>query len=310
MSKKRPSAGGRVFLVLFSLPFASVGVIAAVSIFWAVWSWNDMQSWDERSATILQVELETNRGSDSTTHRVTARYEYEYSDVKYTSTRVGIHSFSDNVGRFHQRAADELNRYRKSREPFPCYVDPANPNESILYRNLRFEILGFMSLFAVLFGSVGFGLLFWSVFSVKLEQQENKLVAEFPDQPWKQKPAWADGKVHSSNKRVLLAALGFAAFWNLVSAPVLFFVPAEVRQGNYLALLALIFPAVGLGLAIWAVRCLLQWLKYRDSVFEMASVPGVIGGQLAGVVQTKRNLDSKDGCRVGWFSRNIGIQRE
>jgi len=96
----------------------------------------------------------------------------------------------------------------------------------------------------------------------------------------------------------MITSLLFAVFWNLLSAPVLFFVPDEVDKGNNLALIGLLFPLVGLGLLVWALRCLLRWLKYGESTFELASVPGVIGGQLAGVVHTNRHLEAEDGFRL------------
>ena len=42
----------------------------------------------------------------------------------------------------------------------------------------------------------------------------------------------------------------------------------------------------------------LRWRKYGQSVFEMASVPGVIGGQLAGVIRTSAKVQPEDGFRL------------
>ncbi|MDH3718076.1 MAG: DUF3592 domain-containing protein [Planctomycetota bacterium] len=296
--KKKSSQVGRLFLILFALPFAGIGVFATVMVARALWTWNDMRSWVPRPATILHAELETRRGDDSSSYLAIARYEYEFKGRKYQGTRVGVHTRADSVGSFHQKAADQLKQHQKSGQPFTCYVDPGHPANSVLYRHIRIELLGFCALFALLFGGVGFGLLFWSIYSVKLERKENALVARHADQPWMWKPDWSAGQIKSSTKTAMFVALAFATFWNLISAPVVFFVPGEVRQGNHLALLALIFPLVGAGLMIWALRSVLQWLKYRDSVFQMASVPGVIGGQLAGVVRTRRNLNPPDGFRV------------
>jgi hypothetical protein len=40
-----------------------------------------------------------------------------------------------------------------------------------------------------------------------------------------------------------------------------FFLPAELAKGNRLALIGLIFPFVGVGLLVWAVRATLRWRK-------------------------------------------------
>jgi hypothetical protein len=48
----------------------------------------------------------------------------------------------------------------------------------------------------------------------------------------------------------------------------------------------------------WATRSVLQWRKFGQSVFQMASVPGVIGGQLAGVVRTSAKVLPEDGFHI------------
>jgi hypothetical protein len=57
-------------------------------------------------------------------------------------------------------------------------------------------------------------------------------------------------------------------------------------KGNKLAVLGLLFPAVGAGLLVWAVRATLRWRKFGSSTFEMTTLPGVIGGPLRGTIHT------------------------
>jgi hypothetical protein len=71
-----------------------------------------------------------------------------------------------------------------------------------------------------------------------------------------------------------------------------------VEEENYLALLGLLFPLVGVGLIVWAVWAVLRWRKYGESVFEMATTPGVLGGSLAGVIRTTQSLDPREGFRL------------
>ena len=107
------------------------------------------------------------------------------------------------------------------------------------------------------------------------------------------------GTIKSSNRAIAFAALLFAGFWNLITFPLAaFIVPQGLRDGQTAVLLALLFPAVGLGLAAWAVVAVVRWRKYGDSLFEMASVPGVLGGPLAGVIRTKARLRPEDGVNL------------
>lgn len=75
--------------------------------------------------------------------------------------------------------------------------------------------------------------------------------------------------------------------------------PGEILgKGNLWLLLFMLFPAIGLVLAGWAVFCVLRWLKFGQSEFQMADVPGRIGGQLAGVVRTSAKVRPEDGFHL------------
>ncbi len=296
--KKASSWAGRLFLILFALPFAGVGAGAMFYIGWCVWDWQRMQSWVEVPCQILSVNLETHHGDDSNTYKAVAKYQYTHQGQPYTSETVGIHNSSDNIGSYHQRVADELKAAQRRGGTFRCFVNPDHPDEAVLYRKIRIEIIGFATIFALVFGGVGFGLMFWSIYSVKHERRETQLQHAHPGQPWTWNPQWVAGEIKSSNKAAMIGMFVFAALWNLISAPAIFFVPGAVMDGNYLALVALLFPLIGLGLLLGAVYMFLRWTKYGNSVFQMAAVPGVVGGQIAGVVYTNTKVKAKDGFRV------------
>ena len=297
-SSRAKSRGGRLFLVLFSLPFAGVGVFMAVLIGKMLYDAHRMQRWEEVSAVITHAELVVSHGDDSTTYRAEASYTYTYGGLKWRGDRVGLGSGSDNIGKYHHRKHSELESYAQSGQPFRCFVNPDDPSRSILYPEIRFAMLGFYSIFCLVFGGVGFGLLIGGSIGFKILKREQKLQDQNPDEPWKWKEQWASGTIKSSTRAQLIFSCGFAVLWNLISAPVIFFVPDEIRSGNHAAWIALLFPLVGAGLLIWAVRCIIRWSKYGESVFQMASVPGVTGGQLGGVIRTKVNLRPEDGFHL------------
>jgi len=81
---------------------------------------------------------------------------------------------------------------------------------------------------------------------------------------------------------------GFAAFWNLISAPLPFVVFREVtRNDNYIALVGLLFPLVGAGLIIWAVRRTMEWRRFGPAPILLDPFPGSIGGHVGGTVEVK-----------------------
>ncbi len=297
-TNRSASKSGSGCLVLFALPFAAVGVGMGVWLCSTLLAYFSARNWVETPAHIIRTELKAQRGK-STTYETTAEYSYEYGGQKYTGTRVGLNSGADNVGSFQQTAFRELSRYQNSKQPFRCYVNPAQPDQSLLYRDLRWELVAFKMLFVLVFGGVGFGMLIGGLAAHGKQRVEAALGTAHAESPWMWKADWAAGRIVTSSKTAVLAVLVFAVFWNLVSSPLWFILPGEILdKGNNVALLGLLFPAVGLLLIGWAVLSILRWRKFGQSVFQMASVPGVIGGQLAGVIQTSAKIRPEDGFHL------------
>ena len=286
LGDKNAGRGAMIFLLLFALPFAGVGTFVGYTAGSMIASWTRAQSWEQVPARILSTNLEANSDGDTTTYRVEAVYEYAYRGERHTSDVVSFGFGSDNIGSFHQDKHAELQPYVDSERRFRCFVDPDDPSAAVLYRDMRWGLLGLMTVFALVFGLVGYGLMFAAVYGSRLAAAANQLKASNLSEPWRWDQEWADGRVSAGAKGSMIGTAIFAVLWNLISAPVLFFVPTEVVEGNHAALLALVFPAVGLLLMAWAVRAFLRWRKFGSAVFELSTNPGALGGHLEGQIHT------------------------
>lgn len=286
-------------MILFCLPFALVGVGAFGYVGWMFFQSVQMQRWEPVPATILTVELKEHYDSDSgTSYATQATYSYVIEGTEYRGDRVGLHGGSDNIGNFQHRVHDELEAARRSGRTVPCYVDPGDPQSSILYPEVRWEMVGFALLFGLVFGGVGFGIITAGILGAKQEKREGARQAERPEEPWLWRDEWKSGAIRCSSKGSLVVSIIFALLWNLISTPALFALPGELADENYAALFILLFPLVGLGLLLWALYEIAKWMKYGESSFEMATVPGVVGGYLAGTVQVDRWLEPPEGFRL------------
>src|SRR5262245_33524795 len=148
-------------LALFALPFAAVGVGAFVWAALTLLDWQAARGWIQVPAQLISVELEESTDAeDTTTYRTTATYRYEYGGQAYTGNRVAIDTGSDNVGDFHQRLYYELHAAHERGATVTAYVDPEEPANAVLNRELRAGLLALKGVFALVFGGVGFGLLF------------------------------------------------------------------------------------------------------------------------------------------------------
>lgn len=131
-------------------------------------------------------------------------------------------------------------------------------------------------------------------------RHDARLAAAQPQEPWLGKETWASGRISASSNKTMWGYIVFALAWNALSVPLGFNIPEMRRDlGDGMALAVLVaFPGTGLALAVMAIVAVMRQRKYGRSVFEMASVPGVIGGQLAGVIHTTAKIRSEDGFRI------------
>ncbi len=157
----------------------------------------------------------------------------------------------------------------------------------------------FFALFAVTFGGVGFGGIAAVLAGRRKLEAQSALEARYPDSPWLWRADWAAGRIIDSSRATMFTAWIFAAFWNLISFPTAFLaVRAAIQEDKPAALLALLFPMVGIGLLLWAVRATLRYWKYGVSRLELSTVPGVTGRTLIGTVRAPAGMQPDDGFQV------------
>ena len=72
-------------------------------------------------------------------------------------------------------------------------------------------------------------------------------------------------------------------------------VPQQLRQGNHAALIALIFPAIGIAIVFFALNTTLAWRRFNRSFFAMTAFPAPSGGALAGRIHVNARLRPQHG---------------
>jgi len=154
-------------MLLFSLPFACVGLVFFILILSTLSEWRASQSWQQVQARILHVELKTYSSSDSgDTYEVVVQYAYDFGGRNYEGSRAGLNSGADNIGSYHQDRYDTWHAALLRGEHVPCYVDPKDPSNALLDRELRSGMLLFYAVFLFTFGGVGFGLFLYSLLAI------------------------------------------------------------------------------------------------------------------------------------------------
>jgi hypothetical protein len=284
-------------MAIFALPFIGVGIWAVYSISSTLLEAHAMQSWAPVQARVISAGVDEHRDDESTTYRAVATYEYTFQGKTYTASRVGIDTGADNIGDWHESHGREIESAQREGRSIEAYVDPDAPYSAIIYRDIRWGMVAFKAVFMVAFGGGGLALLL-AVPHINLRRNgtPNPL---YQAQPWLANQDWHTAEVRSTARGALYFAWIFAVIWNAISAPMPFMVYGEVTEKqNYAALIGLLFPLVGIGLLVWAVRRTLEWRRFGASPVTLDPFPAAIGGQAGGTFELPVPFDSSHQFRV------------
>ena len=308
--RSNKSTAGAGCITLFGLPFLLAGTGVCGLGLWQVWQWTRTANWVATPATIQTLELESHHGDDSTTYKVVCTYSYEWYDQTYESQRVGFWGSADNFGSWHERTYERLKKAHDAGELVTCYVNPGDPGEALLDREVRYPVLAVTTPFGLVFASVGGALSIGGLVSVRHERRRQARALLHPDEPWLWHVPWTLGVIKPDLGRKTLWLWSFALVINLISLPVYILMLREVFwRGNFWALLSLIHLAVGLGLLLMAIVSTRQHMRFGNSALRLDTMPGVIGGRLRGELVIVGELMAMDGIDVTLKCEQTSTQR-
>lgn len=280
---------GKLFLFLFALPFLAVGVWMGYAIADHLLDARSMSSWQPVDARLSSAGYRTHSGDDSDTYEAYGQYAYTWDGRLYHNDRVAIAGGADNIGDYQQDLGRRLGNAMARGESITVYMDPENPADAIIDRELRWGLLGFKAIFFLVFGGVGLGLMIWVFVAPRENDTSTPAVT---DQPWLANDDWQSGMIRSSSKSTMWFSWGFTALWNLISAPLPFVVYHEVlEKDNTIALVGLLFPLIGIGLLWWAIARTMEWRRFGPAPVELDPFPGSIGGHVGGTINVNLTFD-------------------
>lgn len=125
------------------------------------------------------------------------------------------------------------------------------------------------------------------------EAELSRRSAAHPDEPWQWRPEWAEGRIEHLESRAGLAFIwAFALIWNLAvgGAAVLVVSQGILAEEPGAALALILFLLAGAFLVFLAASASLRRRRFGRSVFELTSLPGVLGGTITGRLYPPPNL--------------------
>src|SRR5271154_7425187 len=202
-------------------------------------------------------------------------------------------------------------------------VDPVVARKRAILFSLPFAAIGFFALIllvhdgllggldrkklfrlgSAIAASIGFIALIFGIVGKKSSlAAELKRSGQVSEKPWLKREDWAAGKIKSAGiphaKSYLTMGVALSVIGGLIAILV---VPKALRDGNYSALVAAIFPIVGIAFLISVIKKFRAHQRFGDCIFEMAQTPAPIGGALEGAIQTSLPLKFQNDLRLNLF---------
>ena len=254
--------GAALFCFLFAVPFGGVGAFATYGIYKMIYDGVRAKEW-------VRVKAEVTGDAD---------YRYTFKGATYPGDRLGTMPFngSSDVDDFDDRVGSLFAQAREEKKPITVYVNPENPAESMVDRQIRWGLMLFFVPFALAFGGVGVGALVAIFFILRGDRKATKKDRAAA-------AAAASAVAQQSSGAGFLWV--FAFFWNAIAFPIAALtVPDIIRTGEWIGLFVLLFPLVGVGLLWAAIAATVQRFRRGRARIHLASEAIRVGGAVQGHV--------------------------
>ena len=150
-------------------------------------------------------------------------------------------------------------------------INPDKPQEAIIVRELRIEMLGFFSLFLIMFGGFGFSMVGYAIYSLfKVNKMTQSSNGDFIDS--------------YSGRGIILFFILPALFFTPVSVLILPEIFAQIKNGGSTAFFGLLLPVVSILSATGAVYFGLRHLRFGSSTICINGGYGILGGKITGYI--------------------------
>ncbi|MGM0600108.1 MAG: DUF3592 domain-containing protein [Candidatus Rifleibacteriota bacterium] len=291
MSQKKEIKLGDGCLALFGLPFFLMGFAFFLWGLSMVNTWHKSQDWDRVPAKIISADMKTHHDSDGNTYSLKGEYKYTYKGKEYIGDRVQLETGSSSAYDEKKQLLNRMQQAIKNETPIEAYVDPDNPEESILFRQISMGMILITGV-GLLFTLVGLGLIASGIFAYRKSKQKDALLEKFPGKPWKADSRWSGFKIITSQLNSLIAKWAFSLFFSIFVSIFLFLLYGD-KSAPWFAWGIIGLFAVFAVLSIFgAIYKTLGYLKYGESQMVLHQIPLVPGAEFKGVIVLPKGIGS------------------
>lgn len=270
-------------ITIAGMSLASIlSVVGALQLAYAVSEFNDWLSTDNMAhaeAHIVQAGLKVREADIGTIYEITAKYDVSWNGTLFRSERVALSPIPTFDREFAEKRRDDLEAARKNDEAVACYLNPAEPEQAILYRDFPFQTAGNSGLMGLAMLPLGLwlGQRVWS--RQRRIWQVAALQSRLPDQPWCWDPDRFEGRGLVQRRWIPIVALNIVC-----NVPLGFFYVALIQgmATQSRTMWWLLPPAIAIGGSLLLLLMFTVWqvARHGEPRLNVSPAPLMLGDDL------------------------------
>jgi len=297
LKQKEPGQSSNVLGYCFAATFLIIGLYVFIQITAKpVFQSFEARNWQATPIAQMSSYVDNRDNQPS----LKANYSYEWNGQSYKSDRV---FFDESVG---LRKAYYRRMKRGLSKKTDVWVNPKSPEQSVIYRYVRWDKVLVKVLFSSIFLGLGFG-----VFNeIKRDKRENARKNESPNEPWTWPEDWQSNVYGHNQKSNLIWAVGAAIVINIWGLLMLYVTILGLQEGrNPLGLLNLLVTAFGLLVAYGAYETYKFGKRYGNMTFKLKTSPSFLGQELIGDFVLDKAMPVESDLKVTLTCRQLERQK-
>jgi hypothetical protein len=276
-------------LRFFGLPFFLIGLALFIWGSDMFYQWLKSGSWAKTKATVLSARMKSSTNTKGrTAYSVSGRYGYEFAGNSYENDRIEIDQefSSDRKGK--EALLEILETAMADNRQIDILVNPDNPNESLVFRNISTGMIIITGIGAI-FSIAGAMLVSGLIPGIRNGIDREKL-KKTPDSPWLADSRWQGFTIRTVNCRNLLISWAIAV---LITVFVTFFLTVMLMDNNvpvFAWAIIGIFTLAALFIDASTIYQTIRYFRFGESSITISQFPIAIGDEFVAVMSARRKF--------------------
>jgi predicted RNA-binding Zn-ribbon protein involved in translation (DUF1610 family) len=262
---------GPIWVVMPLLAGGLLLLIVSLDI-WRVY--HDSGEWEKVPARIESSSFKVHHEDDGTSYSVRCSYSYNYAGKNYHGSKVEMVGFSNECD--HRRRYDIINRHKTENKPFDALVNPLDPSQSVLFREIT-TTMYIVPMVGLVFGLAGAAVMGRRILATIKTFRWKTALTENPGQPWLVNTRWRSHIQRYNLLPKIFGTFAMTACWCLFVSCIVIAIFCIYDASLFLKIIACGVCLIPVGTFYSGVYQTIRYIKYGNPELILGQMPFVPG---------------------------------